>query len=163
MPARRRVEDRFLGPVPQQPCLEERHRGVQLVPEVAGGELVDAIAQRPHRLEPGPQLPMVLLKEPGIEERVVVMPRASPVRNDLDRGERPWCRRVPALRMAAMEPSERSDAMTATKPTMSVKDAAATFLQCRRIAVTGVSRTPQDHGANASTSGCAIGGTRCSR
>ena len=38
--------------------------------------------------------------------------------------------------------------MTATKPTISVKDAAATFLQSRRIAVTGVSRTPQDHGAN---------------
>ncbi len=30
----------------------------------------------------------------------------------------------------------------------SIKDAAAEFLDCRRIAVTGVSRTPQTHGGN---------------
>jgi predicted CoA-binding protein len=30
----------------------------------------------------------------------------------------------------------------------SIKDAAAEFLDCRRIAVTGVSRTPQNHGGN---------------
>jgi predicted CoA-binding protein len=29
-----------------------------------------------------------------------------------------------------------------------VKEAAANFLSCRRIAVTGVSRTPKDHGSN---------------
>lgn len=31
---------------------------------------------------------------------------------------------------------------------MNIKDAAADFLACRRIAVTGVSRTPGSHGAN---------------
>jgi predicted CoA-binding protein len=32
--------------------------------------------------------------------------------------------------------------------TMKIKDAAAEFLACRRIAVTGVSREPADHGSN---------------
>jgi uncharacterized protein len=36
----------------------------------------------------------------------------------------------------------------ATRTTMSLKDAAAGFLLSRRIAVTGVSRTPQGHGGN---------------
>jgi uncharacterized protein len=31
---------------------------------------------------------------------------------------------------------------------MRIKDAAAEFLDCKRIAVTGVSRTPRDHGSN---------------
>jgi uncharacterized protein len=37
---------------------------------------------------------------------------------------------------------------TATRTTMSLKDAAARFLASRRIAVTGVSRAPQGHGGN---------------
>src|SRR3954464_8845113 len=38
--------------------------------------------------------------------------------------------------------------MSTTAAAVAVKDAAAAFLESRRIAVTGVSRTPKDHGAN---------------
>jgi uncharacterized protein len=38
--------------------------------------------------------------------------------------------------------------MSITTAPMTVKDAAASFLQSRRIAVTGVSRHPESHGAN---------------
>jgi predicted CoA-binding protein len=37
---------------------------------------------------------------------------------------------------------------TTTSETISIKQAAADFLACTRIAVTGVSRTPADHGGN---------------
>jgi len=37
---------------------------------------------------------------------------------------------------------------TATRPSLSLKDAATQFLASRRIAVTGVSRAPEGHGGN---------------
>ena len=45
----------------------------------------------------------------------------------------------------------------------SIKEAASTFLANKRVAVTGVSRTPKTHGSNTSTGGCVSVATTSSR
>ena len=44
-----------------------------------------------------------------------------------------------------------------------IKEAATDFLSCRRIAVTGVSREPKEHGGNIVYNASRSAGTRCSR
>ena len=45
----------------------------------------------------------------------------------------------------------------------SINDAAAAFLASKRVAVTGVSRTPKTHGSNNVYDGCASADIRSSR